>query len=51
MNKIFINIAAYKDPDLINTINDAFTKAKYPKRVYIGVSEQTKTPASFLNNI
>ncbi len=51
MNKIFINIAAYKDPDLVNTINDAFTKAKYPKRVYIGISEQTKKPANFLNNI
>ena len=44
MFKLFVNIACFKDPDLINTINDAFSKAKYPERIYIGVSEQSETP-------
>ena len=44
MFKLFVNIACFKDPDLINTINDAFSKAKYPERIFIGVSEQSEAP-------
>ena len=42
MYKIFVNIASYKDTDLVNTINDAIIKAKFPNRVYLGVSEQSE---------
>ena len=48
MFKIFVNIAAYKDPDLLNTINDAFYRAKYPNRIFIGVSEQGNSPSKFV---
>ena len=40
MYKIFINIASYRDPDLVNTIEDAYDKAKNPDNIFIGVSEQ-----------
>ena len=50
MYKIFVNIASYKDPDLLNTISDAFYRAKYPRRIFIGVSEQGNNPTKFVNN-
>ena len=50
MFKIFVNIAAYKDPDLLNTINDAFYRAKYSNRIFIGVSEQGDSPSKFVQN-
>lgn len=40
MYKIFINIASYRDPDLVNTIEDAYDKAQNPDNIFIGVSEQ-----------
>jgi|TARA_B100000073_G_C23719817_1_gene567233 hypothetical protein len=51
MFKLFVNIACFKDPDLINTINDAFSKAKYPERIYIGVSEQSDAPNTEVQKI
>lgn len=37
MEEIFISIASYRDPDVINTIKDAVYKASNPKRVIFGV--------------
>lgn len=40
MNKIFIQIASYRDPLLISTIQSAIHKAKYPDRVSFGICLQ-----------
>ncbi len=40
MNKIFINIAAYRDPELIPTVRDAIKKASNKGRLSIGVCWQ-----------
>lgn len=37
MKTIFIGIAAYNEPDIINTISNCFENAKYPDRINIGV--------------
>lgn len=37
---IFVSIACYMDKDIINTINDCLSKAKYPKRVIFGICLQ-----------
>lgn len=34
---IFVSIASYKDIDVKNTIIDCFVRAKYPKRVIVGL--------------
>ncbi|MAF25191.1 hypothetical protein CL634_06410 [bacterium] len=40
MNKIFINIAAYRDPELIPTVRDAIEKAQNKERLSIGICWQ-----------
>ena len=40
MNKIFVNIAAYRDPELIPTIKDMIEKAQNKKRLSIGICWQ-----------
>ena len=40
MTTIFISIAAYKDKLLTNTINEAYSKAKFPTNLVFGVFEQ-----------
>lgn len=42
MDRIFISIACYRDPDINNTINDALQKADFPERVVFGVIYQGK---------
>jgi len=37
MEKIFIHIASYRDPELIPTIKDCLLKAKYPERLRFGI--------------
>ena len=39
-NYIFINIASYRDPELLPTIEDAIAKAKYPERLVFGICHQ-----------
>jgi Glycosyltransferase (GlcNAc) len=34
---IFVNIAAYRDPELVPTIADLFAKARYPQAVSVGL--------------
>lgn len=52
MEKIFISIASYRDPDLINTIKDAYDKANYPERIVFGVLFQGEVSElnEFLSN-
>ena len=37
METIFINIAAYNEEDLEDSINSAFEKAEFPENVYVGL--------------
>lgn len=39
-NKIFVQIASYRDPELIPTINDCIAKAKYPENLTFGIAWQ-----------
>lgn len=40
MNKIFVQIASYRDPQLIPTIEDMLKKAKHPKNLVFGICWQ-----------
>lgn len=42
--RIFVNIAAYRDRDCVNTIDDLFGKARWPERLVIGVCWQSLSP-------
>ncbi len=42
MEKIFVQIASYRDPECTHTIRDMFAKAKYPERVSVAVCWQYK---------
>ena len=39
-NTIFIQIASYRDPQLLPTLKDMLDKAKYPENLRIGISWQ-----------
>src|SRR4051812_4520844 len=39
---IFVNIAAYRDPETAPTIADMFRKARYPNEVNVGLVLQTR---------
>lgn len=41
---IFINIPSYKDPDLWNTIDNFIKNAKYPERIFFGITNQSENP-------
>ena len=40
MNKIFVQIASYRDPQLLPTIKDMIDKAKKPKNLVFGICWQ-----------
>ncbi len=42
-DQIFVSVAAYRDPDVANTIRSLFERAKNPERVVVGVCLQ-ETP-------
>lgn len=37
MDKIFISLAAYRDPDLFNTVKSFYNNAKYPERLFFSL--------------
>jgi len=39
-NTIYVQIAAYRDPELLNTLKDCIEKAKYPKNLRFGIAWQ-----------
>ena len=39
-NKIFVQIASYRDPELLNTLRDCIAKAKNPKNLTFGICWQ-----------
>lgn len=40
MQSIFVQIASYRDPEIINTIKDCLKKAKNPENIYFGICLQ-----------
>jgi Uncharacterised nucleotidyltransferase/Glycosyltransferase (GlcNAc) len=50
MDKIFIQIPAYRDRELIPTVEDALLRAKYPERISFGICWQYGSPEE-LNEI
>lgn len=41
MKTIFINIPSYQDPEIWETVDNFYANAKYPERVYFGITNQT----------
>ena len=37
---IFVNIASYRDPELLPTLKDCIAQAKYPERLRFGICWQ-----------
>jgi hypothetical protein len=48
-NKIFIQIASYRDPQLVPTIKDMLENAKNPKNLVIGIARQYSETDGFDN--
>ncbi len=48
-NTIFIQIAAYRDPQLVPTLKDMLSKAKYPNNLRIGIAWQHAVEDSWDN--
>lgn len=44
--KIFVSIAAYRDPDLCVTLEDAVLQAERPEALHLGVLEQSPMPTA-----
>lgn len=42
MKTIFVSIASYRDSRCMQTVEHAFSQAKYPERVIIGICQQNK---------
>lgn len=52
-NKIFVQIASYRDPELLPTIRDCISKAKYPENLTFGVCwqrDETESMEEFLDD-
>jgi hypothetical protein len=47
--KIFIHLPAYREPELIPTIESALNNAKYPKRLVFGICRQYNDEDGFDN--
>jgi hypothetical protein len=39
-NGIFISIPSFRDPQIVETVQDALQKAKFPSRLFFGICEQ-----------
>jgi len=51
--KIFVQIASYRDPELVPTIRDCISKAKYPDRLTFGICwqrDETESLVEFGND-
>ena len=47
MSKIFVQIAAYRDPQLKSTLKDMVEKAKHPENLVVGIAWQHSTEDSW----
>jgi hypothetical protein len=53
MSKIFVQIASYRDPELVPTIRDCISKAKYADRLTFGICwqrDETESLDEFVND-
>jgi hypothetical protein len=53
MSKIFVQIASYRDPELVPTIRDLIAKAKYPENLTFGICwqrDETESLEEFTND-
>jgi len=48
-NTIFVQIASYRDPELVKTIEDMISQAKFPKNLHIGICRQFHPDDGFDN--
>jgi glycosyltransferase involved in cell wall biosynthesis len=48
-NTIFVQIASYRDPELVKTVDDMIKNAKYPKNLRIGICRQFHPEDGFDN--
>jgi len=48
-DKIFVQIASYRDPQLVQTVEDLIKNAKYPKNLIIGICRQFNPDDGFDN--
>ena len=44
---VFLHLPAYREPELIPTIEDAIAQAKYPGRVHFGICRQYEPSDGF----
>jgi hypothetical protein len=52
-DKVFVQLASYRDPQLIPTIQDALEKADHPERLIFGICwqyDETENPNHFDSN-
>ena len=49
MKTILLHLPAYREPELIPTIEDALAQAKYPKRIHFGICRQFNPDDGFDN--
>jgi hypothetical protein len=51
MNKIFVQIASYRDPQLSHTIDDLFSKSAQPNNVFVGICWQNNKNEDAWDNL
>jgi hypothetical protein len=51
MNKIFIQIASYRDPQLLPTVEDAINNAKYPENLVFCIAHQFSEDDAFSKDL
>ena len=49
--RLFVSIAAYRDPDLGATLQDALDQAAHPEALHLGVLEQSPTPTALAPSV
>jgi hypothetical protein len=49
--RLFVSIAAYRDPDLGATLQDALDQAAHPGALHLGVLEQSPTPTALAPSV
>ena len=49
MDRIFVHLPAYREPELVPTIKDALAQAKHPERIHFGICRQFNPEDGFDN--
>lgn len=49
MDRIFVHLPAYREPELVPTIKDALAQAKHPDRIHFGICRQFNPEDGFDN--